>query len=50
MVMGALVLDRDCLLHQAAFFELVAVDQRATESSLLIRSKALSEVGIHLVH
>jgi hypothetical protein len=50
MMMSALVLDRDSLLHQAAFFELVAIDEGAAESSLLIGCQALSEVGVHLVH
>jgi hypothetical protein len=36
MVVSALVLDRDGLLHQAAFFELVAIDEGAAEPSLLI--------------
>ncbi len=47
MVVSALVLDRDGLLHQAAFFELVAVDKRATEAPLLVGRQALSKVGIY---
>lgn len=50
VVVGALVLDRDGLLHQAALLELIAVDEGAAEASLLIGSKALGEVGIDLVH
>jgi hypothetical protein len=50
MVMSALVLDRDGLLHQTAFFELIAVDEGATESALLIGCQALGEVGVYLVH
>jgi hypothetical protein len=48
MVMSALVFDRDSLLHQSSFLELVAVDERSTEASLLIRGKTLREVGVHL--
>jgi len=50
VVVGALVLDRDGLLHQAALLELVAVNEGATEASLLIGCEALCEVGIDLVH
>lgn len=48
MVMCALVLDRDGFLHQSAFLKLVAIDEGTTETALLIRSEALSEVGIDL--
>lgn len=48
VVVGALVLDRDGLLHQTAFLELVAVDQGAAESPLLIGCQALSKVGVDL--
>jgi hypothetical protein len=50
MVVSALVLDRDGLLHQATFFELVTIDEGAAEPSLLIGGQTLSEVGVHLVH
>jgi hypothetical protein len=50
MVMSALVLNRDGLFHQSAFLELVAIDEGATESSLLIGCQALGEVSVHLVH
>jgi len=48
MVMCALVLDRDGFLHQSPFLELVAIDEGTTETALLIRSEALSKVGIDL--
>jgi hypothetical protein len=50
-VMGsALVLDRYGLLHQTAFFELVAVDQRTTETSLLVGGQILGKIGVNLSH
>jgi hypothetical protein len=36
MMVSALVLDGNSLLHQAAFFEFVAVDERPTEATLLV--------------
>lgn len=50
MVVGALVLDRDGLLHQTTLLELIAVNEGAAEASLLIGCEALGEVGIDLVH
>lgn len=47
VVMRALVFDRYSFLHETPLFELVAVDQRATETPLLIGGKALCKVGIH---
>lgn len=49
MVMCSLVFNRDCLLHQTSLFELVAVDERPAEPTLLVRREALSEVGVDLV-
>lgn len=46
MVMSALVLYGYGLLHKTSFFELVAVDKRSTETPLLVRCKALCEVGV----
>ena len=50
MVVSALVLDRDGLLHQTTLLELVAVNERATEASLLVGCETLGKVGIDLVH
>jgi hypothetical protein len=47
VVVRALVFDRYGLLHETPLFEFVAVDQRATETPLLIGSKALCKIGIH---
>lgn len=47
MMMGAIVLYRNGLLHQPAFLELITVDERTAESTLLIRRETLSKVGIH---
>lgn len=49
VVMCSLVFNRDRLLHQTSLFELVAVDERAAEATLLVRRKALSEVGVDFV-
>jgi hypothetical protein len=46
----ALVFDGDGLFHQTPFLELVAVDQRATEASLLVRRQTLCKVCIDLPH
>lgn len=48
MVVGAVIFDGDGLLHQSAFFELVAINEGTTESALLIWGEALGEVCIHL--
>jgi hypothetical protein len=47
VVMRALVFDRYSFLHETSLFELVAVDQRATETALLIGSKALCKIGVN---
>lgn len=47
VVMRALIFDRYSFLHETPLFELVAVDQRATETPLLIGSEALCKIGIH---
>ena len=50
VVVCTLVLDGNGLLHQASFLELIAVNERPTEASLLIWGKTLGKVGVHLVH
>lgn len=47
VVVRALVFDRYGFLHETPLFELVAVDQRATETPLLIGSEALCKIGVH---
>lgn len=49
VMVGSLVLDRDGLLHQTALLELVAVNQRAAEATLLVGRQALGKVGIYLI-
>jgi hypothetical protein len=46
VMVSALVFDRDSLLHKTSVLELVAIDERSTETSLLIGGKTLCEVGI----
>ena len=50
VVCCALVFDRNGLLHQSTFLEFVAVNQRAAEASLLIRSQILGKVCVDLSH
>ena len=47
---GALVLDGNGLLHEAALLELVAIDERTAETSLLFRGQTLSKVCIDFTH
>lgn len=49
VVVGSLVLDGNGLLHQATLLELVAVDQRATEASLLVGRQVLSKIRVDLL-
>lgn len=46
VVMGTLVLYGDCLFHQTPFLELIAVNERSTEASLLLWIEALCKVGV----
>lgn len=46
MVMRSLVLYRDGLFHQSAFFELIAIDKGATVMSLLVWSQGLGKVFV----
>jgi hypothetical protein len=48
VVICALKPERYSLLHQAALFDLVAVNERSTETPLLIECRILGKVSIHL--
>lgn len=48
VVVCALVLYGNSLLHQTSFLELIAINERATKASLLVRRETLCKVGVHL--
>jgi hypothetical protein len=48
VMVRALVLDGDGFLHQTAFLELVTVNKRSAKAALLVWSKTLGKIGIHL--
>lgn len=50
VVVSALVFHGYGLLHETPFLEFVAVNERPTETPLLVRCKALCEVGVDLAH
>lgn len=49
MVMSSLVFDGYSLLHQTTLFELVAVDEGAAETTLLVWGQTLCEICINFV-
>jgi hypothetical protein len=48
MVVSTLILHRDGLLHQPLIFELITVNEGATEAPLLVWREGLREVGVDL--